>query len=440
MERLLTTARRYLGAARRAQPLKVQGRVTQVLGLVIEGLGPASSVGGACVILPQHGAAGVPAEVVGFRDQRILLMPLGELRGIGPGSTILSRNSVATTPVGPKLLGRVLNGLGEPIDGRGPLEAETAYPLYAEPLNPMTRRRLREPLDVGVKAINGLLTIGKGQRLALMAGSGVGKSVLLGMIARFTTADVNVIALVGERGRELREFLENDLGAAGLRRSVVVCATSDQPPLIRMRAAYVATAVAEYFRGCGRDVLLLMDSLTRFAMAQREVGLAIGEPPTSRGYTPSVFALLPKLLERAGNAAEAGSITGIYTVLVEGDDMDEPIADAVRSILDGHVELSRELAARNHFPAINVLRSLSRPMKDVVPPEHLEWAGRLRRIAATYAEAEDLINIGAYVRGSNVRIDDAIDRIGAVNDFLQQRVEVGASMQATVEQLRGVVA
>ena len=416
-------------------PLKVSGKVTQIVGLVVEGYCPSATVGTLCQLIPKGGGAPVPAEVVGFRNSRALLMPLGELRGLGPGSLIQVVRDSASLPVGEQLLGRVIDALGQPLDERPLAACEEEFPLYALPASPMAREQIVQPLDLGVRAINGLLTCGSGQRMGIMAGSGVGKSVLLGMMAKHTRADVNVIALIGERGREVREFIERDLGPEGLARSVVVCATSDQSPLLRMRGAFVATTIAEYFCAQGKSVLLLMDSVTRFAMAMREVGLAIGEPPTTKGYTPSVFATLPKLLERAGNFKGKGSITGLYTVLVEGDDMNEPVADSVRSILDGHIVLSRDIAARNHFPAIDILRSASRVMRDIVSPEHLQLNGRIRELMATHKDAEDLINIGAYVEGSNGKIDNAISRIDGINDFLQQGMNDAVDMDATLAAL-----
>jgi len=332
---------------------------------VIEANGPASRIGAICDIHPMGNQPAIRAEIQGFRGNRVLLMPLEEIRGIGPGSLVVARNERATIAVGDGLLGRVIDGLGNPIDGKGPIPSKSAYPIYGNPINPLERKRINQPLDIGIRAINGLLSVGCGQRMGIFSGSGVGKSVLMGMIARNTSADVNVIALIGERGRELNDFIEKELGPQGLRRSVVVVATSDHLPLIRMRGAFIATAVAEYFRDQGMHVNLMMDSVTRFAMAQREIGLALGEPPTTKGYTPSVFTLLPKLLERAGTSSNYGTITGLYTVLVEGDDLDEPIADAVRSILDGHIVLSRDLAMQNHYPAIDVMKSISRVMVDI---------------------------------------------------------------------------
>ena len=405
-----------------AEPIKMNGKVTQVIGLVIEAKGPNVSLGELCYIKSRFpNVEPIPAEVVGFREGLVLLMPIGEMQGIGPGCEVLSAQKTLQVKVGMELLGRVLDGLGNPMDGKGPILSKTEYPLHAEPPDPLQRPRIKDSLYVGVRAIDGLITLGSGQRIGIMAGSGVGKSTLLSMIARNTEADISVISLVGERGREVRDFVERDLGEEGLKRSVVVVATSDKPALVRIKGAMTATAIAEYFRDQGRRVVLMMDSVTRFAMAQREVGLTIGEPPATRGYTPSVFALLPRLLERAGTSAR-GSITGIYTVLVDGDDMNEPIADAVRSILDGHIVLSRAIAAQNHFPAIDILASVSRVMTDVVTKEHREAAQHMRALMAVYKEAEDLIHIGAYVKGSSKRIDEAIEKIDAINDFLCQGV------------------
>lgn len=404
------------------ESIKMSGKVTQVIGLVIESKGPNVSLGELCYIKSRFpNVAPIPAEVVGFREGLVLLMPIGEMQGIGPGCEVISAQKTLQVKVGMELLGRVLDGLGNPMDGKGPILSKTEYPLQAEPPDPLQRPRIKDSLYVGVRAIDGLITLGSGQRIGIMAGSGVGKSTLLSMIARNTEADISVISLVGERGREVRDFIERDLGEEGLKRSVVVVATSDKPALVRIKGAMTATAIAEYFRDQGRRVVLMMDSVTRFAMAQREVGLTIGEPPATRGYTPSVFALLPRLLERAGTSAR-GSITGIYTVLVDGDDMNEPIADAVRSILDGHIVLSRAIAAQNHFPAIDILASVSRVMTDVVSKEHREAAQHMRALMAVYKEAEDLIHIGAYVKGSSKRIDEAIQKIDAINDFLCQGV------------------
>ena len=418
-----------------SSPISANGKVTKVVGLVTEARGPVSRLGGICDIYPKGDMPKAKAEVVGFRDNRVLLMPLEEIRGIGPGSRVVAKEQKASIGVGQGLLGRVIDGLGNPIDGKGPVPVDREYPIYANPINPLLRKRINQPLDVGIRAINGLLTIGCGQRMGIFAGSGVGKSVLLGMIARKTTADINVIALIGERGREVNDFIIKELGEEGLKRSVVVVATSDHLPLIRMRGAFVATAVAEYFRDQGKHVMLMMDSVTRFAMAQREVGLALGEPPTTKGYTPSVFTMLPRLLERAGTSSNHGTITGLYTVLVEGDDMNEPIADAVRSILDGHIILSRDLAVQNHYPAIDILGSISRVMVDITSKEHRQNASRLREILATYRKAEDLINIGAYVAGSNPRIDYAIKIIERVNSYLRQGIEENVTFEESLGEL-----
>ncbi len=428
-----------LDSISRAPAMQVVGKVTRIVGLVVEGACPGATVGAMCEVLPLHGGEPVPAEVVGFDGGNALLMPLGEVRGLGPGSKILVRGTDALLPVGQGLLGRVLDGMGRPLDGLPVPETDQEMELYASPPDPMARQRIDTPMDFGVRVLDGVLTCGVGQRMGIMAGSGVGKSTLLGMIARNTRADINVIGLIGERGREVREFIEQDLGPEGLARSVLVVATSDKSPLLRMRGAFVTTAIAEYFAGQGQNVLLMMDSVTRFAMAMREVGLAIGEPPATKGYTPSVFAKLPRLLERAGRFKAGGSITGLYTVLVEGDDMNEPIADAVRSILDGHIVLSRGLAARNHYPCVDVLHSSSRVMNHVVDEEHKRLSGRLREILATYKEAEDLINIGAYKSGTNAAIDRAVSRIGGVNGFLCQGIEEPSSREETLAGLKAAV-
>lgn len=414
------------------------GKVVQIVGLVIECNGPNVSMGELCYVHSHfEDVEPLPAEVVGFREGYVLLMPLGETKGIGPGCQVVSAQKVLQVKVGPELLGRVIDGLGNPIDGKGPILCQKEYPIQADPPAPLERPVIKNSLYVGVRAIDGLITMGQGQRIGIMAGSGVGKSTLLSMIARNTEADISVIALVGERGREVKEFIERDLGEEGLKRSVVVVATSDKPALVRIKGALTATAIAEYFRDRGRKVVLMMDSVTRFAMAQREVGLTVGEPPATRGYTPSVFALLPRLLERAGTSAK-GSITGIYTVLVDGDDMNEPIADAVRSILDGHIVLSRNIAAQNHFPAIDVLASVSRVMSAVVPKEHMEANRKLRALMAVYKEAEDLIHIGAYVKGSSPKIDEAVQKIDAINDFLCQGVFEVQSFEETIQRLEGI--
>jgi flagellum-specific ATP synthase len=418
------------------ESVSTQGRVAKIVGLMIESDGPCVSVGAYCHILTRQGRE-LPAEVVGFRNSTTLLMPLAELEGIAPGDRVIPQRHKLTVGVGSSLLGRILDGLGRPIDGR-PLLTETSYPLQSAPPNAFFRPRIRDPLSVGVRAVDGLLTVGRGQRIGIFAGSGVGKSTLLGMMARNTTASVNVIALVGERGRELGEFIEKDLGPEGLERSVLIVATSDQPALVRLKAAFTATAIAEYFRDQGKDVLLMMDSVTRFAMAQREVGLTSGEPPATRGYPPSVFALLPKLLERSG-MSEKGSITGIYTVLVDGDDHNEPIADTVRGILDGHIVLTRELSMQNHYPAIDTLQSVSRVMTDVITSEHKVLAGNLREHLAVYQDAKDLIDIGAYVSGSNPRIDAALQRMDGIRSFLRQDVNEKVTFEQMLVQMKQAV-
>ena len=397
---------------------------------MVESRGPACAVGEICEIHTHRGSDPVIAEAVGFRESRTLLMPYGAVEDIRPGSEVVATGLSLRVSVGGELLGRVLDGLGAPIDFKDPILTTENAPVTASPPHPLARKRIGEPLALGIRAIDGLTTVGKGQRIGIFSGSGVGKSTLMGMIARNTSADVNVIALVGERGREVRDFIEKDLGEEGLARSVVVVATSDQVPVVRLRGAQVATAIAEYFRDCGKHVLLMMDSITRVAWAQREIGLASGEPPTTRGYTPSVFALLPKLLERSGMSSN-GSITGLYNVLVEGDDMNEPVADTVRSILDGHIVLSRELASRNHYPAVDVLSSVSRLMPDVTAPQHRLCAGRLRDVLATYRASEDLINIGAYAQGSNPKIDYALSKIDTVNTFLRQAIDERSEYDAT---------
>lgn len=428
----------YLNAVKSAETVLMKGKITKIIGLVIESDGPSINLGELCYIYPRTEAPPLPAEVVGFRENRVLLMPLGEMQGIGPGSEVVSSRNLLRVKVGRSLLGRILDGLGNPIDGKGPLIAESEYPIQNAPPAALSRRRICEPVSVGIRAVDGLMTLGKGQRMAILAGSGVGKSTMMGMIARNTSADVNVIALIGERGREVLDFIERDLGEEGLKKSVVVVSTSDQPALLRIKGANTATAVAEYFRDLGLDVMLMMDSLTRVAMAQREVGLTIGEPPATRGYPPSVFAMLPKLLERSGTG-EKGSITGLYTVLVDGDDMNEPIADNVRSIVDGHVVLSRRLAAQNHYPPIDILSSLSRVMNEVVSADHLKAAQRLRSLQSTYQEAEDLINIGAYSAGSNPEIDRAIERNPMIREFLRQEVMEKVDFVDTVSRLKKLV-
>lgn len=414
------------------------GKVTQVVGLVIESAGPAVSIGRLCTIENRDNGDKIKAEVVGFRDDRILLMPLGSINGITPGAIVTSTSEQLRVPVGKELIGRVVGGLGEPIDGKGILRTSATRSINAEPIPALHRKRITEPILTGIKAIDMMAALGKGQRMGVFAGSGVGKSVTLGMIARGSSADVNVVALVGERGREVREFIEKDLGPEGMKNTVVVAVTSDQPALIRIKGALVATTIAEYFRDQGMDVMLMMDSLTRIAMAQREIGITVGEPPTSKGYTPSVFAMLPKLLERAGQNHN-GSITGLYTVLVEGDDFNEPVSDAVRSILDGHVALSRKLAARNQYPAVDILDSISRLMIDIKTPGEVELAANVRELIAVYREAEDLINIGAYVKGSNPKIDRAISKIDLINDYFKQGIREKVAHAEAVAQLKEVI-
>ncbi|MHB8126777.1 MAG: flagellar protein export ATPase FliI [Desulfitobacteriaceae bacterium] len=416
-------------------PISAHGLVSKIVGLLIESAGPRSSVGELCYIMARDGRE-IPAEVVGFHGSTTLLMPLAELEGISPGDRVIPQQCKLMVNAGPKLLGRILDGLGRPLDG-SPLLTETTYPLQNSPPNAFSRPRIQESLNVGVRAIDGLLSIGCGQRMGIFAGSGVGKSTLLGMMARNTAADVNVIALVGERGRELRDFIDKDLGQSGLARSVIIVATSDQPALIRLKAAFTATAISEYFRDLGLNVLLMMDSVTRFAMAQREVGLTVGEPPATRGYPPSVFSMLPKLLERSGRAAK-GSITGIYTVLVDGDDHNEPIADAVRGILDGHIVLTRELAIKNHYPAIDILQSVSRVMGDVIKSDHKTLAKRVREHLAIYHEAKDLIDIGAYVHGSNSSIDAAISHRDKITRFVCQEIDEKVSHDVMLDQLKSI--
>ena len=412
------------------------GKVSKVVGLTVESIGPEANTNDLCRIISTDHKSEVIAEVIGFRDGHLLLMPFEPLNGIGIGSTVENLNTVHSVKVGPDLLGKILDGLGNPMDG-SELKAEELYPVEADPPDPMDRVIIDEVLSLGVKAIDGLLTIGKGQRIGIFAGSGVGKSTLLGMIARNTKADINVIALIGERGREVKEFIERDLGDEGLRRSVLVIATSDKPAIIRKKAAKAATSIAEYFRNQGKDVLLMMDSLTRFSMAQREIGLAAGEPPVSRGYPPSVYSEMPKLLERAGND-DVGSITGLYTVLVDGDDFNEPITDTARGILDGHIVLTRQLANKNHYPAIDVLQSISRVMSSIITKEHKKIAGECKMLMATHREAEDLINIGAYKAGSNPDIDRAIEKMKEINGFLLQDVETKYSFEDSVSILDSI--
>ncbi|MGA7143983.1 MAG: FliI/YscN family ATPase [Desulfobacterales bacterium] len=426
---------KYKEALKSCRPIKMEGKIIKVAGIVAEADGPGMSVGSLCSIKNSDGR-NMPAEVIGFNDKSVIVMPFGEMRGIEPGSRIVDINKQPTVKVGESYLNRVVDGLGTPIDGKGAIKANLDYPIYGKVLNPMKREIIHEVIDVGISSINAMHTLGKGQRIAIMAGSGVGKSVLMGMIARYTVADVIVIALIGERGREVREFIERNLGKEGLKKSVVVAATSDSPALARIRGAHLATTIAEYFRDKGLDVVLIMDSITRFAMSLREVGLAAGEPPSAKGYTPSVFIQIPKLLERTGNLERKGSITGIYTVLVEGDDMNEPIADTVRSIVDGHIILSRDLAHKGHYPAVDVLSSISRVMSDIVERGHLDMARKLVRVLATYREAEDLINIGAYLDGSDPNIDFAKKMIHKINSFLCQDINQNISFKESLSRLK----
>ena len=418
--------------------IRYSGKVSQIVGLTVESIGPAVNLNELCEIYNLRDNSPVLSEVVGFKDNIVSLMPLGSLEGIGPGSPVIATGKKMYVPVGYELLGRVLDGLGRPMDGLGQLEESVLYPVYNEPPDPLTRKVIKTPLPIGIKAVDGLLTIGRGQRIGIFAGSGVGKSTLMGMIARNTAADINVIGLIGERGREVREFIENDLKEEGLKRSVVVVATSDQPALIRLKAAYVATSIAEYFRDQGKDVLFMMDSLTRFAMAQREVGLSIGEPPVSRGYTPSVFSVLPKLLERTGTS-DKGSITAFYTVLVDGDDMNEPITDAVRGILDGHIVLSRSLANKNHYPAIDVLSSISRLMPNIISEIHKKSANEIKTLLSIYKDSEDLINIGAYQKGSSKEIDLAIEKINDINEFLTQSTQESKDFDTIIDEMSKIM-
>lgn len=431
---MLTDALRYVTQWR---GLRTSGRVTQIIGLLIESAGPSVHLGELCYVYNQQGDR-VPCEVVGFRDTRVLLMSLGDMTHISPGSEVCPTGKVQMVGVGDGLCGRVVDALGNPLDDKGPIRVEKYYPVMCAPPPALKRRRIETVLETGIRAIDATCTLGKGQRVGIFSGPGVGKSTLLAMIAKTSLAHVNVIALIGERGREVREFIERDLGPEGLARSVVVVVTSDQAALLRTRGANTATAIAEYFRDRGHDVLFMMDSVTRYAMALREIGLAVGEPPTTKGYTPSVFAQLPKLLERAGNN-EKGSITGIYTVLVESDDLNEPVGDAVRAILDGHLVLSRQLAMANHYPALDVLASLSRIMKDIVSTEHSHLSGELRRLLQVYKEAEDLIHIGAYVSGSSAKVDQAIRLIEELRTFLKQEREEGIRLPQTLERLKEVL-
>ncbi|MBT3342344.1 MAG: FliI/YscN family ATPase [Gemmatimonadetes bacterium] len=428
----------HLQTIEATDPMLRYGKVTQIIGLIIESIGPADvAMGEICLVGDPH-AHHIEAEVVGFRGERVLLMPLGEIEGIRPETEVFPTRSSLQVPVGETLKGRIIDGLGKAIDGEGPIHTLERRHVHSVAPDPLQRSRVSESIGTGVRAIDGMASIGKGQRLGIFSGSGVGKSTLLGMISRNSEADVNVIALVGERGKEVLDFIEDSLGPQGLQRSVVIVATSEQPALIRLKAAFTATTIAEYFREQGQNVVLMMDSLTRVAMAQREIGLAAGEPPTTKGYTPSVFALLPRLLERAGST-KMGSITGLYTVLVEGDEMDDPIADSARAILDGHIVLSRRLASRGHYPPIDVMESISRSMKDVSSDAHWERAMEIKGMMAAYAEAEDLVNIGAYARGSNPRIDRALDYIEPIEQYLRQGGSETGSFDHHVQRLMGLL-
>ncbi len=429
---------RFMTAIDRADLVRVVGKVVQVVGLVVEAQVQGVFVGELCRIEVSD-THSIRCEVVGFKEEKVLLMPLGPMAGIRPGSRIFATGAPIQVKVGMGLLGRVLNGLGEPMDNKGELEYDTVYNIDNDPPDPVMRPRITTVMKTGVRAIDGILTVGNGQRIGIFAGSGVGKSTLMGMLARNCSADINVISLVGERGREVKDFIEESLGEEGLKRSVVVCATSDVPPLIRLKGAMIGTAIAEYFRDQGKNVLFMMDSVTRFAMAQREIGLATGEPPTTKGYTPSVFAMLPRLMERAGTS-EKGSITAIYTVLVDGGDMDEPVADAARGILDGHMVLSRDLAAKNHYPCIDIGQSVSRLFSAIASDKHKKAAGQLREALAKYTEAEDLINIGAYVKGSNPKIDYAVEKIDSINGFLRQGTFDDVPYEKTVQTLSAMFA
>ena len=418
--------------------VKKIGKISRIIGLMIESDGPGVAIGSICTIksrIRPH----ILAQVVGFRNNQTLLMPLGNIDGIEPGCPIEATEEQPSFGVSSEIIGRVLDGNGKPIDGKGPIPIGTEYPIMGTSINPLSRARVNQSLDVGVRSINGLLTCAKGQRIGIMAGTGLGKSVLLGMIARNTEAEINVIALIGERGREVKEFIDENLGPEGLKRSIVIAAASDQPPLVRLRGAFIATTIAEYFRDQGKDVLLMMDSITRFALAQREIGLSVGEPPTTKGYPPSTFSLIPKLLERAGTSEGSGTITGLYTVLVEGDDINEPVSDSVRAVLDGHIVLDRELAAHNHYPAIDVLSSVSRLMIDVISKEHYDLSMKMKDFLATYNEAKDLINIGAYTKGSNPKWDIAINKIDRINAYLQQGIMETVTMGECLNALKEIV-
>jgi len=429
---------KYASALGALDPIKFTGNVSKVQGLLVESMGPQAIIGELCQILIPKGRGIVWAEVVGLKGEAVQLMPYDEMEGIEVGNTVIAMGQMLSVPVSERLLGRTLDAMGRPMDGKGDIGSCAWYSIFGSPPDVLRRKRIREKIATGIRAIDGLITVGKGQRLGIFSGSGIGKSTLLGMVARNTSADVNVIALIGERGREVREFIENDLGEEGLKRSVVVVASSNKPPLSRIRGAYVATAIAEYFRDQGKDVMLMFDSVTRFARAQREIGLAIGEPPANRGFTPSVFSQLPKLLERSGTSVR-GSITGFYTILVEGDDIDEPVSDAVRGILDGHVVLARRLAQKNHYPAVDVLQSISRLSLQVTGPRIQECAAAVKRLMATYAEAEDLINVGAYAAGTSAEIDEAVVKMPEINSFLVQGIREKSNLTETFQKLGAIV-
>ena len=428
---------KYMAAVENCLGIELEGRVVKVVGLIVEATGLNMGVGSLCSIFRDSGDT-IMAEVVGFREDHVLLMPYGDVRGIRAGSRIVLQEKGPAAEVGDHFLGRVIDGMGNPLDGLGIISDTVSYPLYGKPVNPMNRRPITKMMDVGVAAINTMIPLGQGQRVAIMAGSGVGKSVLMGMMAKHTEADVTVIGLVGERGREVKDFVENNLGPAGLKKTVVVAATSDTPPLVRMRGAYLATSIAEYFMDQGKHVLLIIDSITRFAMSSRDVGLSAGEPPTNRGYTSSFFVRIPILLERAGNFEGKGSITGIYTVLVEGDDLNDPVGHTVRSIVDGHIVLSRKLANKGHYPAIEVLESVSRVARDVSTPEHIELRSQTIKLLAAYAGAEDMISIGAYAKGSNALIDQAIALKPKIDDLLRQPMDRKDSQAVALNKLKSV--
>lgn len=437
-KRKIIDLKRYHYTLEKIDSLRSEGRIKQVIGILLESEGPAAQVGELCYIYCQAQEENyILAEVVGFKENSVLLMPLGEMQGIRPGSTVVASGHPQTINVGKELLGRIVDTFGNPLDNGPPIITKTSYFLDNQPPHPLRRHRVTEKLTLGIKTIDGLLTCGKGQRIGIFSGSGVGKSTLLGMIARHSSADINVIGLIGERGREVRDFVERDLQEEGLKKSVLVAVTSDQPALLRIKGAFTATAIAEYFRDQGHNVMLMMDSITRFATAKREVGLSIGEPPATKGYTPSVYAILPKLLERSGNS-DKGSITALYTILVEGDDMNEPIADITRSILDGHIVLSRDLASLNHYPSIDVLNSISRLAIDITTPEQQQLVAKIKEILAVYKQAEDLINIGAYVAGSNPKIDYAISMYDKIIAFLKQGIYENISYENTLKAMENI--